>query len=72
MLNGFQEQRGLRMSGLTKAMVDIRSHLENQDFIGLLIDQLGWDNPGFKQKIKVSVEESNTSFEVTPVASKKE
>jgi hypothetical protein len=59
------------MSGLTKALVDIRAHLENQDFTGLLIDQLGWDNPGFKQKIKVSVEESNSSFEVTPVASKK-
>lgn len=59
------------MSGLTKAMVDIRAYLENQDFTGLLIDQLGWDNPGFKQKIKLRVEGSNSSFEVTPVASKK-
>ena len=59
------------MSGLTKAMVDIRAYLENQDFTGLLIDQLGWDNPGFKQKIKVTVEESNSIFEVTPIASKK-
>jgi hypothetical protein len=59
------------MSGLTKAMVEIRSCLESQDFSGLLIEQLGWDNPGFKNSIKVKIEETETTFEVTPIASKK-
>ena len=59
------------MSGLTKAMVEIRSCLESQDFSGLLIEQLGWDNPGFKNSVKVKIEETETTFEVTPIASKK-
>jgi hypothetical protein len=59
------------MSGLTKAMVEIRSCLESQDFSGLLIEHLGWDNPGFKNSIKVKIEETETTFEVTPIASKK-
>ena len=59
------------MSGLTKAMVEIRSYLESQDFSGLLIEQLGWDNPGFRNSIKVKIEETETTFEVTPIASKK-
>jgi hypothetical protein len=59
------------MSGLTRAMVEIRSCLERQDFSGLLIDQLGWDNPGFKNSIKVKTEENESTFEVMPIASKK-
>lgn len=59
------------MSGLTESMMRIRSLLEKQEFTELLIEELGWDNPVSKQKIKIKMEDDELVFEVTPVATKK-
>ena len=59
------------MSGLTESMMRIRSLLEKQEFTELLIEELGWDNPVSKQKIKIKIEDDEQVFEVTPVATKK-
>jgi hypothetical protein len=59
------------MSGLTESMARIRDLLEKQNFTELLIEELGWDNPTSKQKIKIKMEDEELVFEVTPVATKK-
>ncbi len=59
------------MSGLTESMARIRELLEKQNFTELLIEELGWDNPTSKQKIKIKMEDEELVFEVTPVATKK-
>jgi hypothetical protein len=59
------------MSGLTESMTQIRKLLEKQDFNGLLIEELGWDNPASKSKIKIKIEEEDLVYEVVPIATKK-
>lgn len=59
------------MSGLTDSMARIRDLLEKQNFTELLIEELGWDNPTSRQKIKIKMEDEELVFEVTPVATKK-
>jgi hypothetical protein len=59
------------MSGLTESMTQIRKLLERQDFNGLLIEELGWDNPATKSKIKIKIEEEDLVYEVFPIATKK-
>jgi hypothetical protein len=52
-------------------MARIRDLLEKQNFTELLIEELGWDNPTSRQKIKIKMEDEELVFEVTPVATKK-
>ncbi len=52
-------------------MMRIRSLLEKQKFTELLIEELGWDNPISKQKIKIKIEDDELVFDVTPLATKK-
>ena len=63
------------MSGLAESMTRIRDLLENQKFTELLIEELGWDNPGSKQKIKIKIDDEEDDkdliFEVSPIATKK-
>ena len=59
------------MSGLTESMARIRDLLEKQNFTELLIEELGWDNPASKQKIKIKMVDEEVVFEVTPIATKK-
>ena len=44
------------MSRIAESFGRIRKSLEEQDFRGLLIEELGWDNPTSKQKIKIKIE----------------
>ena len=52
-------------------MARIRDLLEKQSFTDLLIEELGWDNPASKQKIKIKMVDEEVVFEVTPIATKK-
>ena len=59
------------MSGLTESMMRIRDLLEQQKFTELLIEELGWDNPGTVHKVRVKIEDEDLVYEVTPIATKK-
>ena len=59
------------MSRIAESFGRIRKSLEEQDFRGLLIEELGWDNPTSKQKIKIKIEDEDLVFEVVPIATKK-
>lgn len=53
-------------------MARIRDLLEKQNFTELLIEELGWDNPTSKQKIKIKIDdEDDLVYEVSPIATKK-
>lgn len=52
-------------------MARIRDLLEKQSFTDLLIEELGWDNPASKQKIKIKMVDEEVVFQVTPIATKK-
>ncbi len=59
------------MSGLTESMMRIRDLLEQQKFTELLIEELGWDNPGTVHKVRIKIEDEDLVYEVTPIATKK-
>lgn len=59
------------MSGLTESMMRILDLLEQQKFTELLIEELGWDNPGTVHKVRIKIEDEDLVYEVTPIATKK-
>jgi hypothetical protein len=59
------------VSGLTESMTRIRDLLEEQKFTELLIEELGWDNPGSVNTVRIRIEDEDLVYEVTPIATKR-
>lgn len=58
------------MSSVESLLVEIRQRLLAQEFNSLLIESLGWDNPGLQRAIIVEVD-GGLSYSLKPVATKR-